>query len=199
VKRSTTPAGRVIVICVAVLGFALSATAQDKSKGEFSGGYEFLMYGLPANFPAGWYVDLAVNVKPKLLAVAGEIGGNWDNPFFYEAHHTVTVYRFLGGLRLLLPAREGKVVGFAQILVGGMRGSLSDGDSSAERAMARRYGVDFDRTNRVFVAGTGINVKPNDKIFVRVVVDTFYVHSEAQGATEMLRLAVGVVLPFGGK
>src|ERR1051325_3059521 len=74
-----------------------SASAQDTSRGEVSGGWRYnhaaltpTMSGIAASdHPRGWYADGAINVSP-ILAIVDEVGGFYSNRDFSNTANGVT-------------------------------------------------------------------------------------------------------------
>ena len=109
------------------------ASAQDRSRGEFSGGWRYYRAllsptksSIPArNHPKGWYADTAFNLSP-ILAIVGEAGGSYShrefnnaaNGFVATATSDVTFYTLMGGVRLRAPQGP-RFVPFGQVLFGG--------------------------------------------------------------------------------
>ena len=122
---------------VLVLGFVVIATkpasAQDTSRGEFSGGWRYyhaMLSLTKSSIPArdhrkGWYADAAFNVSP-ILAIVGEAGGSYSRRDFTSTGNGLTVtftsdvnfYTFMGGVRLRAPQVR-RLVPFGQVLFGG--------------------------------------------------------------------------------
>lgn len=74
---------RVLLYTVAMLGFAMSASAQNVPSAEFSAGWRLLT--LPHAFgeesqtmPLGWYADVAGNLN-RAFGVVGEVAGNYKS------------------------------------------------------------------------------------------------------------------------
>jgi len=121
---------------VLVLGIVLitarSASAQDTSRGEVSGGWRYYHLTLDGetspvptrNPPKGWYADAAVNLLP-MLAIVGEAGGSYASNHFSSAGNGISVaittdlklHTFMGGVRLRAPVVP-RFVPFGQVLFG---------------------------------------------------------------------------------
>lgn len=120
-----------------VLGVALiaarSASAQDTSRGEFSGGWRYYHVrfsgrtsAIPAkNHPKGWYADAAFNLSPY-LSIVGDAGGSYSSNDFSSSGNGVTAtvtsdvkfHTFMGGVRLRAPQLR-RFVPFGHVLFGG--------------------------------------------------------------------------------
>jgi hypothetical protein len=66
-----------------MLGFAVSASAQNAPSAEFSAGWRLLTLpdafgGDSQTMPLGWYADVAGNLN-RVFGVVGEVGGNYKN------------------------------------------------------------------------------------------------------------------------
>ena len=122
-------------LCVLVLGVVVSAagsaSAQDASRGELSGGWRYYHATLNPttstipNHRKGWYADAAFNVSP-VLAIVGEAGGSYSSSEFIStgiaATATITsdikFHTFMGGVRLRVPFVP-RVEPYGQVLFGG--------------------------------------------------------------------------------
>ena len=122
---------------VLVLGVVLiatrSASAQDTSRGELSGGWRYYhatfsgtTSAIPAsNHRTGWYADAAFNLSPT-LAIVGEAGGSYSSHDFTGTGTGLSVtvtsdvkfHTFMGGVRLRAP-QVPRLVPFGQVLFGG--------------------------------------------------------------------------------
>ncbi len=120
-----------VLVLGVVLITARSASAQDASRGEFSGGWRYYHATLSPNrginshdHPKGWYADAAFNISPK-IAIVGDVGGSYHNQDFSSAVNgfvaTTTsearFYTFMGGVRLRAP-QEPRFVPFGDVLFG---------------------------------------------------------------------------------
>ena len=77
------------ILCLVVVGFSFPAAAQDVSKIEVSGGYQFITAKSKGDtewtkFPKGWYADVVGNVN-KMLGIVGQVGGNYKT----ESEHGI--------------------------------------------------------------------------------------------------------------
>ena len=115
-----------VVVCAAG-----SASAQDTSRGEVSGGWRYYhatFSPTTATIPdhrKGWYADAAFNALP-MLAFVGEAGGSYSSSDFANTVNGVTAtattdfkfHTFMGGVRLRAPFVPG-IVPYGQVLFGG--------------------------------------------------------------------------------
>ncbi len=158
-----------VVLCFAVLGFA-----QDNTKGEIFGGYQFMSIdsgGIGDRVNAnGWDIDVA-GFLTKNFGIAGDFGGVYKN----GAH----VYTFMGGPRF--QASSGKVSPFVEALFGGAKAGASGVTGS---------------TNFAFAFGGGIDVHATDRIAIRIIRFD-YVGVRDSGTTfNNFRITPGIVLKF---
>src|SRR4030095_16189714 len=86
----------VALLCLAVVGFARPAAAQDTPKAEVSLGYNW--FGAKqsgaddwAKFPKGWYADVAGNVSDT-LSIVGQVTGNYKT---FEDDSTTKIHSFM--------------------------------------------------------------------------------------------------------
>jgi hypothetical protein len=132
-----------LLVTGVLLMVAASASAQDTSRGEVSGGWRYyhtrisdamttLQTSTPLNdYPEGWYADVALNVSPK-FAIVGEAGGTYYNEETSRTLGSITdresidvkFHTFMGGIRVRAPQNR-RIVPFGQVLFGGERGSSS--------------------------------------------------------------------------
>ena len=120
-----------------------TASAQDTSRGEVSGGWRYyhatlssvirpIQVRVPTNYPKGWFADAAVNLSPK-FAIVGEAGGTYFNDDFSSTTGVVSVkesldvrfHTFMGGVRVRAP-QLAWFVPFGQVLFGGEHDKSTD-------------------------------------------------------------------------
>src|SRR5262245_47081885 len=122
-----------VLVLAVVLIAARSASAQDTSRGEVSGGWRYYHLTFDGttspiptrNPPKGWYADAAINLLP-ILAIVGEAGGSYESNDFSSSGNGISVaittdvklHTFMGGVRLRAPLVP-RFVPFGQVLFGG--------------------------------------------------------------------------------
>lgn len=197
---------RVLLCTAAVLGFAMSASAQNLPAAEVSAGWRLLT--LPNAFedqtetmPLGWYADVAGNLN-RVFAVVGEVGGNYKNFTETETQFGATVrvdadinlHTFLGGVRV--SARQVPAfTPYAQALFGLARAA---GNVKGEITLAGRTIQTIDESESdsdfAFDAGGGVNFNISNAYAVRVGAS--YLRVGGSDGGNAFRFGVGVVVPF---
>jgi len=175
-----------IVGLVVLMGVPSVAVAQNA--GEIAGGYQFMRdFALDENFPAGWFVSGAGNLSDN-IALVGEVSGSQKSESFFDVTADADILAFLGGVRV--GASAGPVIPFAQVLVGGARAKVTlrgfgERESSSETAFALQ-------------PGGGVDIPFAENVSARAMVDyrRIFFHDDS-GANEV-RVAVGIVVGFGG-
>ena len=179
----------VTLLCLAVIGFARPAAAQDTPKAELSLGYNWLGTKQSGEdewtkFPKGWYFDVAGNVSDT-LSLVGQVTGNYKT---FEDDATFNAHFFMGGIRGSSP---GRIRGFGQVLVGGVRTKFEDPlfDESVS-------GTDF-----ALQFGGGVNVLGSGGVGLRVGADYIRVFAGEDGGSDVngLRFNVGVTFGIGSR
>ena len=180
------------LLCLAVVGFATPAAAQDTPKAEFSIGYNW--FGAKQSgaddwekFPKGWYADLAGNISDT-LSIVGHVTGNYKT---FEDESTTKVHTFMAGIRGSSP---GRVRGFGQVLLGGV--SIKDDDIVFGEATETDFAIQV---------GGGVTVLGGGNVGLRLGVD--YLRVMASDTGEILgggdlngfRFAVGVSFGIGSR
>jgi hypothetical protein len=171
--------------CALMLTIALPAAAQDAPRIEVSGGYNYLHIDIEededpedlANFPVGWYADVAGNITP-MFGVVGQVTGNYKSidvggGFDVDAK----IHTFMAGVRA--GGGAASIRPFGQVLFGAANAKFSDG------------GFDESSTDAALQLGAGVNVM-SGAVGVRLGGDYLRVFSEDEG-TNVFRFAVGVV------
>lgn len=120
-----------LLVCLSVPAFAQDTVPAV----DIGGGYSFLRdQDLEENFH-GWVASVAGNLN-RWMGVVGEVGGNYRTENIL-VDVDFSVHSFMGGVRF--SARQaGGVTPFGQILLGGVRGSVSalgESESSTEFAI----------------------------------------------------------------
>jgi opacity protein-like surface antigen len=194
---------RVLVFCLAVIGAAVPGSAQTAPKAEVSGGYQFLNFsaeGQSESLGKGWYFDVAGNLTP-VLGVVFQVGGNYKT--FEEsislggitatATADLKVHEFLGGVRLNARSNPA-IVPFAQVLVGGISGSVEVSSSTTIPGSAPISFTEEDSgTDFGLEIGGGANIGLTDAVALRVGADYLRVFAE-EGGANLFRVAVGIVI-----
>jgi opacity protein-like surface antigen len=170
---------------------------------ELSGGYQFLNFsfqGQSESMPLGWYADVAGNLSP-MFGVVFQIGGNYKTfdesvtigNITASASADLKVHEFLGGLRVNVRSNS-RVVPFAQVLAGGINGSVH---VTASATIPGTPPVNFDDedsgTDVTLEVGGGANIGLSDGIGLRVGMDYLRVFAEDSGAN-LFRFHAGVVI-----
>lgn len=187
---------RVLFLCLVVLGVSLPAAAQDEARVELSGGYNFIRYFDPEgddaeNFPGGWYGEVAGNLT-NMLAVVGQVNGNYKDLEENGGSLDAKVHGFLGGVRVRRRVNE-RAMPFGHVLVGGTNIKISSDD------------FDFDESETFFTlqVGGGVNLMATERFSIRVGADYLRVIGKEDSQLELnedfnvFRFVVGVVLPIG--
>jgi len=197
---------RVVLYTVALVGFAMSASAQNVPNAEFSAGWRLLT--LPNAFgeesqtmPLGWYADVAGNLN-RVFGVVGEVAGNYKSFTENETQFGATVrvdadinvHTFLGGVRV--SARQVPAfTPYAQALFGLARAA---GHIKGQATIAGRTidVIDEDESDSdvAFDAGGGVNFNVSDALAVRVGAS--YLRVGGSDGGNAFRFGVGVVYPF---
>jgi len=197
---------RIVLSTVAMLGFAISANAQNAPNGELSAGWRLLT--LPDAFgqesetmPLGWYADVAGNLN-RVFGVVGEVGGNYKSfnqsstEFGTDVRLAVdvNVHTFLGGVRVnarQVPAFTPYVqalFGLARA-AGNVKGQVTVGGRTIESIDQSESDSDF-----AFDAGGGVNINLTDGFAVRVGAS--YLRIGGSDGGNAFRFGVGGVIPF---
>jgi hypothetical protein len=181
----------VFIMC----GFlALPLMAQNESKAEIFGGYQYLHIGNNSTLGSsgqgfnGWNAAGAYNFA-KNIGVEGDFSGTYATISGVSAH----VYTYTGGP--IISAKMGSIRPFAHVLFGGARftGSAS--------------GASVSWNGFTTMAGGGVDAKVSKALAVRVAqVDWLYYHfgSKTIGGTSFpsfsgsnnVRISTGLVFRF---
>jgi hypothetical protein len=176
------------MLVAAVFTLAVPAKAQDAPKVEASVGYNYLHLDIDtddgdpedlANFPLGWYADVAGNLT-STLGVVGQITGNYKTIDFgggFDAD--AKIHTFMGGVRL--GGGASNVRPFGQVLFGAAHAKTSSDD----------FDFEDSSTDPALQLGAGVNVK-GGALGVRLGADYIRVFSDGEGSN-LFRVAVGIV------
>jgi hypothetical protein len=178
-----------------VVGFAAPAAAQDTPMAEISGGYNWLTAKASGDeewekFPKGWYFDVAGNVSDT-LSIVGQVSGNYKTLDEDVDPFKLTIHTFMGGVRGSSP---GRIRGFGQVLVGGVRLNAPD--------------FDVSETDLGIQLGGGVNVLGSGGVGLRLGLDYLRVMAKEEGDEPTIlggddvngfRFTVGVTFGIGSR
>ena len=186
---------RVLCLVGLVLVFALSATAQNAPKAEFSAGYSYVRInpGAPiegANLHGG-SGSIAGNVN-DWFGIVADIGG-YKLSELRAAGTSISVnataFTYLFGPRLSYRKHE-RVTPFVQALFGGAHlGELTSGGTSiapSENAFAMALGGGFD-------------VKVSSNVAIRLVQAEYLLTRFGGERQNNARISAGIVFRWGGR
>jgi hypothetical protein len=177
------------VLTAGVLLVALPVKAQEAPKVEVSVGYNFLHLDIDpdegdpedlANFPVGWYADLAGNLT-STLGIVGQITGNYkslDLGFGIDAD--TRIHTFMGGVRA--GGGASNVRPFGQVLFGVAHAKFSTDDLVGD--------FEESSTDPALQLGAGVNVM-SGSVGVRLGADYIRVFADDEGSN-VFRFAVGI-------
>ena len=182
----------VTLLCLAVVGFARPAAAQDTPKAEISVGYNWL--GLKQSgendwvkFPKGWYADVAGNISDT-LSIVGQVTGNYKT---FEDDSTTHIHSFMAGIRGSSP---GRVRGYGQVLLGGV--NIKDDDIVFGEATETDFALQL---------GGGVNILGSGNVGLRLGVDYLRIMPKDSGdvlgsdSVNGFRFNVGVTFGIGSR
>lgn len=181
-----------IVNLVILMGMPSVTVAQNA--GEIAGGYQFMrQFPLGGNFPAGWFVSAGAELSDT-LALVGEVAGSQMSET--STHVDVTsdrdVLTVLGGARFGMEA--GPIRPFGQMLVGlamsemDVSGTGFEPHSASDQAFAIQ-------------PGGGVDIPLTESVAARAMVDyrrIYFGDDTGVGGVNQMRVAVGLVIGFGG-
>jgi hypothetical protein len=197
-----------VFLGLVVLGISLPAAAQDVPMIEVSGGYNYLRATIPVfsgrdvppassntvSFPNGWYADLAINTPQpkKMLAIVGQVSRSVKTVAGRQANQ----HAFMGGVRLNSRAIQRTVL-FAQFLAGGTDSKFGNVPPDV---VAR--GLDEWTVFYTMQIGGGVSVMTSKRAGIRLGADYLHVQGKHDSTVlnknfSMIRVAAGIVLPFG--
>jgi opacity protein-like surface antigen len=176
--------------------FAVTAkpVAAQEPKAELSAGYQFTHAAGDSgiNFPAGWYLDVAGNVKP-MFQVVGEVSGAYktesDDFDEFGTDVSLKLHTFMGGIRVGSKANA-KLVPFGQVLFGGARASGSVNASGGGTSI----NVGSSSTEFAMQLGAGVNAWVTNNFGIRIGAD--YRRILTGGGENEVRVVGGVVIPI---
>lgn len=166
-------------------GILIVAAVPAQAQVELSAGYNYLHIDVTedepddlANFPLGWYADVAANIVP-MISVVGQITGNYKTVDDDGFEVDTKVHTFMGGVRA--GGGPAAVRPFGQVLFGVANAKFS----------AEQFNFDDSSSDPALQLGAGVNVM-SGVIGVRLGGDYIRVFSEDEG-TNVFRLGVGIV------
>ena len=155
---------------------ALGAMAQDVPAAEVSASYSYLRFGLSNGVNQnGGSVSFAGNFN-RWLGIAADFGGYHKS----QAGVTFNTYTYMGGPRFSY-RKAGRVVPFAQILLGGSHGAISGAGSGNAFA---------------YSAGGGVDLVMTKHLALRPQIDYIGMHFSG-GNINTARGSLGIVFRFG--
>jgi opacity protein-like surface antigen len=189
----------------ALLGVAMPASAQQMvPRAQVAGGYQALRFtdGTDQTFAKGWFVDVLGNITHHLGAVSQRRAtyNSIDEPMALQGavrQSTVdlTALEYMGGVRV--SARPSPAVTpFAQVLVGGVRGSASVSASTTNGGHTFfQTTTGASTTDWGVQTGGGVNVFVTEQIGIRAGADYQRIFAESQGIN-VFRFVLGAVAGF---
>jgi hypothetical protein len=185
-----------VLACVVAVGVAVPAAAQQPLKADAAFSWALLVAQAElytddyTAIPVGWLGAVSVSLT-KNLAVVGEFGGNYKSmtvtEYGYDIDVDVSEHAFLGGVKI--QGDSPKTRPFFQTLFGMSR--YSGGSSVGD------YDVSVSSTGFAIQPGGGVDVFFSKRIGLRIQGDYRFVSGD-EGSSNEFRVAVGVVIGFGG-
>ena len=161
---------RIILVGLFLALCGLPAAAQEHSKGEFFGGYQYTHLGPNFN-GSGWNASVAGNLN-RWFGVAADFSGAYDSRVHFHTYMfgPVVSYR-----------KSDKLTPFAHVLLGGARistGRISNSDFSA-------------------AFGGGFDTRLTDRISYRLIQgDWIVTRFGGIAATRNARFSTGIIFRF---
>jgi len=183
------------IICLVAVLLSAPLVAQNASKGEVFGGYQYLHFGGDTSLGVGsgqgfngWNAAAAYNFS-KYLGVEGDFSGTYANISGVSTH----VYTYTGGPVVF--ANLDRIKPFAHVLFGGTKVGGSES------------GVSISFNGYTVIAGGGVDAKVNPHLAVRVAqFDWLYYHFGSQtiagievpavSGSNNMRISTGIVFRF---
>lgn len=162
-----------------ILLTATVSRAQDTPTAEVSASYSYLRFGVSNGVNQnGGSVSIAGNVN-RWLGIAADLGGYHAAP----SGVTVNTFTYMGGPRFSY-RKSGSVTPFAQVLLGGVRGTLS------------AFGSSVSTNGFAYSAGGGVDFRVAKHVAFRPQLD--YIGMRLGGGTvNTVRGSFGIVFRFG--
>ena len=172
---------KMILLAGVILFAAASSKAQETPGAEVSASASYLRFGVNNGVnQIGASVSLVGNFN-RWLGVAGDFGGYHKS----QGGVTFNTYTYLGGPRFSY-RKSDRVTPFAQILLGGARGSLSG------------FGGSGSGNGFAYSAGGGLDLGLTKHLALRPQVD--YIGTRFSGNTvNTVRGSLGIVFRFGNR
>ena len=182
-----------VALCLMVVGFAAPAAAQDTPKAEISVGYNHLTAKSSGDdewekFAKGFYFDVAGNISDT-LSIVGQVTGNYHTIEDIDGDFKLNVHTFMAGIRGSSP---GRVRGFGQVLVGGVRLNAPDFEDASETD----FGIQL---------GGGVNILGSGGVGLRLGLDYLRVMAKDEGLilggddVNGFRFTAGVTFGIGSR
>jgi len=182
-----------VALCLMVVGFAAPAAAQDTPKAEISVGYNHLTAKSSGDdewekFAKGWYADVAGNISDT-LSIVGQVTGNYHTIEDLDGDFKLNVHSFMAGIRGSSP---GRVRGFGQVLVGGVRLNAPDFEDASETD----FGIQL---------GGGVNILGSGGVGLRLGLDYLRIMAKDAGLildgddVNGFRFTAGVTFGIGSR
>jgi peptidoglycan-associated lipoprotein len=172
---------KMVLLAGMILLTAAGSQAQDTPEAEISASYSFLRFGVSHGVNQnGGSISVAGNFN-RWLGLAGDIGGYHKS----EGGAAFNTYTFMGGPRFSY-RNSSHVTPFAQVLVGGARGSLSG------------FGGSDSNTGFAYSAGGGVDLGLTKHLALRPQLE--YIGMRFSGNTvNTVRGSFGIVFRLGNR
>lgn len=192
-----------LLVLVVLLGFSLPMVAQDYSKVDVFGGYQYSHLASsisPVAGANGWDGSLTFNITPE-IGITGDFNGAYQTVsgsyIGVSGNFPGHYYSFAGGPVFSFNSR-GMVKPFVHVLFGGARVSSS--------ATASGVTVTASSTGFTTLFGGGVDLRLTKHVALRLVQgDWVYYHFGSIGSLTStsssgnFKIASGIVISFGGK
>ena len=175
-----------LLVGVLMLGFCVSAMAQETPKAEIFGGYSYLranILGEGFNFNGG-SGSVALNAN-NWFGIVGDFGGY----HLSQSGVSVNIFSYTFGPKLAYRKSE-RLTPFGQALFGGARASAGfAGQSASENAFA-------------LALGGGVDAKVTPHVAIRLVQVEYVLTKFTDGRNDRqnnARISTGIVFRVGGR
>ncbi len=177
---------KLTVVLALMLGLGMLASAQDLSRAEAFGGYQYGSidaFGIKRANLNGWNGQFT-RVFHRNFGVTGDVSGLYGTPDVGGFPAKMRYYTYMGGLTLRHATSKGTP--FVHALFGAMHASIDDGALSATSfAWALGGGLDFNVSKNLAVRAAQIDY-----------LGTKFNYAPGSDAQNNMRLSVGVVYKF---
>jgi hypothetical protein len=172
---------KMILLAAVILFAAATSQAQETPEAEVSASYSYLRFGVSNGVNQnGASISVAGNLN-HWLGITGDFGGYHKS----QAGVTFNTYTYLGGPRFSY-RKSSRVTPFAQVLVGGARGSLTG------------FGGSGSANGFAYSAGAGVDLGLTKHLALRPQLD--YIGMRFSGNTvNTVRGSFGIVFRFGNR